>query len=51
MWRFLRRRRPVDPATVGFCERCGVVCDARCRADRLREQARANAVAFQAGLR
>jgi hypothetical protein len=48
---FRRRRRPIDPATVGFCERCGLVCDARCRADRIREQARANAVAFQAGRR
>jgi hypothetical protein len=51
MRRFLRRRRPIDPAAVSFCERCGAVCDARCRADTLREQAKASAVAYQAGLR
>jgi hypothetical protein len=50
MWSFLRPRRPIDPA-VGFCERCGVVCDARCRADRLREQARTSALTFQVGRR
>jgi hypothetical protein len=51
MRRFLRRRRPMTPAAVGFCERCGVVCSARCRADRVREQARTSAFAFQVGLR
>jgi hypothetical protein len=27
------------PAEVAFCDRCGSVCDARCRADALRAQA------------
>jgi hypothetical protein len=48
MRRFLRRR-PVDAAAVSFCERCGAVCDTRCRTDSLQEQTRA--LAFQAGLR
>jgi hypothetical protein len=46
-----RRWQPVDPAAVSFCERCGVACDARCRADSLREQARARTLAFQMGRR
>ena len=28
-----------QPSQVEFCDRCGCVCDARCRADRLRDQA------------
>ena len=48
---FLRRRRPVDPARVRFCERCGVVCDTHCHAHIVREQARTRALAFRAGLR
>jgi hypothetical protein len=34
---------------VEFCERCGSVCDQRCRADTLRDQARTRALT--AGLR
>ncbi len=30
-------------AMVEFCDRCGSVCDARCRAERLRDQTRARA--------
>lgn len=29
---------------VEFCEACGSVCDARCRADRLRDRAREKAL-------
>jgi hypothetical protein len=49
-WR-LPRRRPADHAAVTWCERCGVLCDARCRADALREQARASALAARMGWR
>ena len=51
MWKLLRRRRPVDLDRVIFCERCGEVCDARCRADALRERAKADAMAFRTGWR
>ena len=39
--RYLLTRRPgrVRVGHVEFCERCGSVCDARCRADTLRDQA------------
>jgi len=36
---------------VEFCERCGNVCDQRCRADALREQARTRALTAGLGLR
>jgi hypothetical protein len=47
MRRFLRRRRPVDPAAVGCCEHCGVARGAPCRADMMLQ--RAGAVALLAG--
>jgi hypothetical protein len=50
MGSFLRRRRPLGPAAAGLCERCGVACDARCRADTVREQGRASAFAFRLGM-
>ena len=50
--RWFHRRLPaMNPVAVGVCERCGVVCNARCRTDRVREQARPSAFAFQVGLR
>ena len=33
-------------ATVSFCERCGEVCNAACRADALRERARLQTIAY-----
>jgi hypothetical protein len=44
-------RRARGLAAVTVCEPCGQVCDARCRADTLRERARATAMTFQAGRR
>lgn len=38
----MARRAVVGP--VEFCERCGKVCDARCRAEALRDQARTRAL-------
>jgi hypothetical protein len=53
--RTLRRllgRIPVGATgRVEFCERCGCVCDQRCRADTLREQARTRALTASLGLR
>lgn len=43
MFAFLRRRRTADLATVAFCDSCGQVCTAQCRAaahyDRVRTAA------------
>ena len=36
---------------VEFCDRCGQVCDARCRADAVRERVLARAVDGRFGLR
>jgi hypothetical protein len=36
---------------VEFCDACACVCDAACRADALREQARERALAMRWGLR
>jgi hypothetical protein len=47
----LRRWRARQLAGVRFCDACGGVCDARCRADAVAERARATALAFRAGLR
>jgi hypothetical protein len=44
-------RRPRKLAAVTVCEPCGEVCDARCRADTLRDRARTTAMTFQAGQR
>ena len=42
MMRLIKRTRRPD---VSFCERCGSVCDAGCRAGAIREQARMRAFA------
>jgi hypothetical protein len=47
----LRRWRARALAGVRFCDACGGVCDARCRADAVADQSRTSALAFQAGLR
>jgi len=44
--RLLRSR----PRTVEFCDACAGVCDAGCRADTLRAQARDRAIAIRMGL-
>jgi hypothetical protein len=36
-------KRPRERA-VQFCERCGTVCDAACRADAMRDRARERAI-------
>jgi hypothetical protein len=40
---YFKRRAARRLATVEFCESCGSVCDARCRAERQRELHRLNA--------
>ncbi|MCZ7587471.1 MAG: hypothetical protein M5U27_01135 [Gaiella sp.] len=36
MWKLFEKERE---STVSFCDRCGQVCDERCRSEALREQA------------
>ena len=47
----LRRRRARQLAGVSFCDACGSVCDARCRANAVADQARTTTLALRAGLR
>jgi hypothetical protein len=47
----LRRWRARQLAGVCFCDACGSVCDARCRANAVADHARATALAFRAGVR
>ncbi len=37
--RILRTALRHQPSPVEFCDRCSTVCDARCRTERLRDQA------------
>jgi hypothetical protein len=47
----LRRWRTRQLAAVSFCDACGSVCDARCRADAVADHARTTTLALRAGLR
>jgi hypothetical protein len=47
----IRRVHPRPTAPVEVCERCGQVCDQRCRAEALLDQARTRAAATRLGLR
>jgi hypothetical protein len=50
-FRHLLGRPPAGAASrVEFCERCGSVCDQRCRADALLEQMRTRALTASLGL-
>jgi hypothetical protein len=44
-------RRACQPAAVTVRQTGGAVCDVRCRADTLRDQARATTMTLQAGRR
>jgi hypothetical protein len=51
MCTILRRWRARQLAGVSFCDACGSVCDARCRANAVTDHARTTVLALRAGLR